>query len=72
MVLCSNSEGIRTLPETEGWGGWKRIWPIAINYCTVTGTARAECRGDQRSKGPDGRSPERTPTALWGHKGEET
>ena len=55
-----------------GSGGWKRIRPIAIDYRTVAGTAGAEYKGDRRSKGPDGRSPERTPTALQRHKDEET
>ena len=55
-----------------GSEGRKRVRPIAIDYCTVAGTARAECKGDRRSKGPDGWSPERTPTALWRHKGKET
>ena len=31
-------------------GGWEHIWLIAIDYHTVTGTAGAECKGDQRSK----------------------
>ena len=53
-------------------GGWKRVWPIAIDYRTVAGTAGAECKGDQRSKGPDSWSPFWTPTALWRHKGKET
>ena len=53
-------------------GGRKRIQLIAIDYRTVAGTAGAECKGDQRSKGPDSRSPERTPTALQRHKGKET
>ena len=55
-----------------GSGGWKRVRLIVIDYRTVAGTAGAECRGDQRLKGPDSRSLERTPTALRGHKGEET
>ena len=33
-----------------GSEGWERIWLIAIDYHTVTGTARAECKGDQRLK----------------------
>ena len=52
--------------------GQKRVRPIAIDYCTVAGTAGAGYKGDRRSKGPDGRSPERTPTALQRHKDEET
>ena len=67
--------GFRRNPDVAGnggLGGWKRLRPIAIDYRTVAGTARAECRGDRRLKGPDGRSPERTPMALRGHKGEET
>ena len=55
-----------------GSEGWKRVRLIAIDYRTVAGTARAGCKGDRRSKGPDGQSPERTPTALRRHKGEET
>ena len=31
-------------------GGWEHIWLIAIDYHTVAGTARAECKGDRRSK----------------------
>ena len=27
-------------------GGRKRVRPIAIDYCTVAGTAGAECKGD--------------------------
>ena len=53
-------------------GGRKRVRPIAIDYRTVAGTAGVEYKGDRRSKGPDGRSPEWTPTALRRHKGEET
>ena len=68
-VLHSDSEGIRML---LGMGGRKHIRLIAIDYRTVAGTAGAECKGDRRSKGPDGRSPFRTPTALQRHKGEET
>ena len=56
----------------RGSGGWKRVQPIAIDYCTVAGTAGAECKGDRRLKGPDGRSLERTPTAFQRHKGKET
>ena len=52
--------------------GRKRVRPIAIDYHTVAGTAGAGCKEDQRSKGPDSRSPEQTPTALQRHKGEET
>ena len=55
-----------------GLGGRKRVRLIAIDYRTVAGTAGAECKGDRRSKGPDGWSLERTPMALRGHKGEET
>ena len=29
-----------------GSEGRKRVRPIAIDYCTVTGTAGAECKGD--------------------------
>ena len=67
--------GFRRNPDVAGnggSGGRKRVWPIAIDYRTVAGTARVECKGDQRSKGPDSQSPERTPTALRRHKGEET
>ena len=52
--------------------GRKHVRPIAIDYRTVAGTAGAGYKGDQRSKGPDSRSPERTPTALRRHKGGET
>ena len=31
-------------------GGRERIQLIAIDYHTVTGTARVECKGDRRSK----------------------
>ena len=31
-------------------GGQEHVRLIAIDYHTVTGTARAECKGDQRSK----------------------
>ena len=31
-------------------GGWECIQLIAIDYHTVAGTARVECKGDQRSK----------------------
>ena len=31
-------------------GGQERVWLIAIDYHTVAGTARAECKGDQRLK----------------------
>ena len=31
-------------------GGWERIQLIAIDYHIVAGTARAECKGDRRSK----------------------
>ena len=55
-----------------GSGGQKRVRPIAIDYRTVAGTAGAECKGDRRSKGPDGWSPEWTLMALRRHKGEET
>ena len=51
-----------------GSGGRKRVWPIAIDYRTVAGTAGAECEGDRRSKGPDSQSPFRTPTVLQRHK----
>ena len=56
----------------RGSEGQKRVQLIAIDYRTVAGTAGVECKGDRRSKRPDGRSPEWTPTALWRHKGEET
>ena len=67
--------GFRRNPDVAGNGrseGQKRVWPIAIDYCTVAGTAGAGCKGDRRLKGPDSRSPEQTPTALRRHKGEET
>ena len=67
--------GFRRNPDIAGngrLGGCKHVRPIAIDYHTVAGTAGAECKGDRRSKGPDGRSPEQTPMALWRHKGEET
>ena len=67
--------GFRRNPDVAENGrseGRKRVRPIAIDYRTVAGTARAECEGDRRSKGPDSRSPERTPTALRRHKGGET
>ena len=62
-------------PDVAGNGrseGRKRVRPIAIDYCTVAGTAGAGCKGDRRSKGPDSWSPFRTPMALWRHKGKET
>ena len=31
-------------------GGRERVWLIAIDYHIVTGTAGAECKGDQRLK----------------------
>ena len=31
-------------------GGQERVWLIAIDYHTVAGTARAESKGDRRSK----------------------
>ena len=30
--------------------GWKCIWLITIDYCSATGTARTECKGDRRLK----------------------
>ena len=67
--------GFRRNPDVAGNGrseGWKRVRPIAIDYRTVTGTAGAGYKGDRRLKGPDSRSLERTPMALWRHKGGET
>ena len=67
--------GFRRNPDVAGnggLGGWKRVRPIAIDYRTVASTAGVECKGDRRSKGPDGWSLEWTPTALRRHKGEET
>ena len=67
--------GFRRNPDIAGNGrleGRKRVRPIAIDYRTVAGTAGAGYKGDRRSKGPDSRSPERTPTALWRHKGGQT
>ena len=67
--------GFRRNPDVAGNGrseGRKRVRPIAIDYCTVTGTTGAGCKGDQRSKGPDSRSPEWTLMALRRHKGGET
>ena len=67
--------GFQRNPDVAGNGrseGRKRVWPIAIDYRTVAGTARVGCKGDRRSKGPDSRSPERTPMALRRHKGRET
>ena len=67
--------GFRRNPDVTGNGrseGQKRVRPIAIDYCTVAGTARAGCKGDRRSKGPDSQSLEQTPMALRRHKGEET
>ena len=74
MTLCVTFGFRRNLDIARNGrsGGRKRVWPIAIDYCTVTGTAGAECKGDQRLKGPDGQSPFWTPTALQRHKGEET
>ena len=66
--------GFRRNPNVARNGrseGRKCIQLIAIDYRTVAGTAGAEYKGDQRSKGPDSRSPFWTPTALWRHKGEE-
>ena len=67
--------GFRRNPDVARNGrseGRKRVWLIAIDYRTVAGTAGVGCKGDQRSKGPDSRSPERTLTALRRHKGGET
>ena len=67
--------GSEVRPDVAGNGrseGQKRVRPIAIDYRTVAGTAGAGYKGDRRSKGPDSRSPGRTPTALWRHKGGET
>ena len=67
--------GFRRNPDIAGNGwseGQKRVWLIAIDYRTVAGTARAGCKGDQRSKGPDNQSLEQTPMTLWRHKGKET
>ena len=67
--------GFRRNPDVAGnggSGGRKCVRLIAIDYCTVAGTAGAECKGDRRLKGPDGWSLEWTLTALWRHKGEET
>ena len=65
----------RRNPDIAGNGGSegrKCVWLIAIDYHTVTATAGAECKGDQRSKRPDSQNPEWIPTALQRHKGEET
>ena len=67
--------GFRRNPDVAGNGrseGRKRVRPIAIDYRTVAGTARAGYKGDRRSKGPDSQSPGWTPTALRRHKGGET
>ena len=67
--------GFRRNPDVAGngrLGGRKRVRLIAIDYHTVAGTAGVECKGDRRSKGPDGWSPEQTLTALRRHKGKET
>ena len=67
--------GFRRNPDVARDGrseGRKRVRPIAIDYRTVAGTAGAGYKGDRRSKGPDSRSPSRTPTALRRHKGGET
>ena len=45
--------GFRRNPDIAGngrSGGREHVWLIAIDYHTVTGTARVECKGDQRSK----------------------
>ena len=77
--LCGSEQGVtfgfRRNLDVAGNGGLegrKCVRPIAIDYRTVAGTAGAECKGDRRSKGPDGWSLEQTPTALQRHKGEET
>ena len=67
--------GFRRNPDVAGngrLGGQKRVRPIAIDYCTVAGTAGVGCKRDRRSKGPDSQSPFQTPTAFQRHKGEET
>ena len=53
-------------------GGWECIWLIAIDYHTVTGTAEQNARETEDQRGPDGRSPEWTPMALWKYKSKET
>ena len=52
MVTCVTFR-LRRNPDVAGHGrlgGRKCIRLIAIDYHTVTGTARAECKGDQRLK----------------------
>ena len=41
--------GFRRNPDVAGngrSGGWECVWLIAIDYHTVAGTARVECKGD--------------------------
>ena len=74
-IIANVTFRFRRNPDVAGNGrseGRKRVRPIAIDYRTVAGTAGVRCKGDRRSKGPDSQSPERTPTALRRHKGEET
>ena len=38
------------IAQNRKLGGQVHVWLIAIDYHTVAGTARIECKGDQRSK----------------------
>ena len=58
--------GFRRNPDVarnRGSGGRKRVRPIAIDYHTVAGTARADAKETEDRRGQ---------TALQRHKGEET
>ena len=49
--------------------GRERIWLIAIDYYTATGTARMEYRKTKGQRWPDDQSPKQTPVALWETQG---